>query len=91
MAIGTLLAKYRVCKFLPADPAQKRFHITRTNAGSWPDSAPGDSRDNSFDSRYFGLVDREQIVGRASRVLVSLDKNHHYVPRLGRSLSLLDQ
>jgi hypothetical protein len=43
------------------------------------------------DSRYFGLVDREQSVGRASRVLVSLDKNHHYVPRLSRSLSLLDE
>jgi signal peptidase I len=51
----------------------------------------GDSRDNSHDSRFFGLVDRHQIVGRASRVLLSFDKNHHYVPRLGRTLSPLDE
>jgi len=51
----------------------------------------GDSRDNSFDSRYFGLVERKQIVGRSSRVLLSFDKNHYYVPRLKRSLTLLDQ
>jgi signal peptidase I len=44
----------------------------------------GDSRDNSYDSRYFGVVDREQIVGRAQRVLVSFDINRHYGPRFGR-------
>ena len=26
----------------------------------------GDNRDNSFDSRYFGTVARDQIVGRAT-------------------------
>src|SRR6185436_5788232 len=44
----------------------------------------GDSRDNSFDSRYFGFVERKQIVGRSSRVLLSFAKNHHYVPRVKR-------
>jgi signal peptidase I len=44
----------------------------------------GDSRDNSHDSRYFGVVDREQVVGRAQRVLVSFDINRHYGPRFGR-------
>ena len=33
-----------------------------------------DNRDISFDSRYFGTVDRSQIVGRASSVVLSLDK-----------------
>ena len=50
----------------------------------------GDSRDNSFDSRFFGMVDRKQIVGRASRVILSFDRNHHYVPRIHRSFSALD-
>jgi signal peptidase I len=50
----------------------------------------GDSRDNSFDSRFWGVVDREQIVGKASHVLLSFDKNHRYVPRFRRSFSSLD-
>ena len=50
----------------------------------------GDSRDNSFDSRYFGFVERKQIVGRSSRVLLSFAKHHHYVPRVKRFFSSLD-
>jgi len=44
----------------------------------------GDNRDNSRDSRFFGFVDRDQIVGRATRVLVSLDPDHFYLPRIER-------
>ena len=51
----------------------------------------GDNRDNSFDSRYFGTVARDQIVGRASSVVVSLDKENHWLPRWGRSFSELDE
>lgn len=47
----------------------------------------GDSRDNSFDSRFYGFVERKQIVGRTSRAIVSLDKNHHYRPRWTRTLA----
>jgi len=36
----------------------------------------GEYRDNSFDSRYFGTVDRSQIVGRTSGVVLSLDKSN---------------
>ena len=50
----------------------------------------GDSRDNSADSRAFGFVERRRIVGRAEAVLVSMDKNHHYLPRLGRWASGLE-
>src|SRR5881394_382240 len=50
----------------------------------------GDNRDNSFDSRYFGTVDRSQIVGRASSVVLSLDKSNHWLPRWGRTCSSLD-
>lgn len=33
----------------------------------------GDNRDNSLDSRWFGFVPRERLIGRAERVLVSAD------------------
>lgn len=41
----------------------------------------GDDRDNSMDSRYFGFFARSAIVGRAHHVVVSLDPEHHYLPR----------
>lgn len=44
----------------------------------------GDNRDNSADSRYIGLVPRRNIVGRATRVIVSLDPERYYLPRAGR-------
>ncbi len=47
----------------------------------------GDSRDNSFDSRFYGVVERKQIVGKAGRVVLSFDKNHSYQPRWGRTLA----
>jgi len=50
----------------------------------------GDNRDNSFDSRYFGTVDRGQIVGRVSSVVVSLDRNNYWLPRWSRTFSSLD-
>jgi len=44
----------------------------------------GDNRDNSFDSRFYGCVERSQIVGRASGVVISLDRGDHYLPRWHR-------
>jgi len=50
----------------------------------------GDNRDNSFDSRYFGMVPRNRILGRATTVVVSLDPQHHRLPRWDRFFSSLD-
>jgi signal peptidase I len=44
----------------------------------------GDSRDNSADSRYFGLVPRELLIGRAVRILVSADITDNWAPRFER-------
>jgi signal peptidase I len=44
----------------------------------------GDNRDNSKDSRFIGPIARARIVGRALRVVVSLDPEHYYKPRWGR-------
>lgn len=46
----------------------------------------GDNRDNSKDSRIFGVVRREKIVGEATRVLMSFDKPDKFQPRLNRIL-----
>ena len=50
----------------------------------------GDNRDNSADSRYFGFVPRRNIVGRATRVVISLNPDQHYLPRRDRFLVRLD-
>ena len=50
----------------------------------------GDNRDNSFDSRYFGPVARDQIVGRATSVVLSLNKENHWLPRWNRTCSSLE-
>lgn len=49
----------------------------------------GDNRDNSADSRYFGAVERQQILGRATRIVISLDLNNHYRPRWERFFTRL--
>jgi signal peptidase I len=44
----------------------------------------GDNRDNSNDSRFWGAVDRNRIVGRASLVVISLDHQQYFQPRWHR-------
>lgn len=44
----------------------------------------GDNRDNSADSRYFGFVPRNLLIGRAGRILVSADIMGNWLPRFDR-------
>jgi len=73
---------------LPSRRALRTFDSITVPPGKY--FMMGDSRDNSFDSRFWGFAERKQIVGKANRVLLSFDKNHHYEPRLGRTFSSLD-
>ena len=50
----------------------------------------GDNRDNSADSRVIGLVPRDELLGRAERVIVSLDYDDYYLPRSDRFLKRLE-
>lgn len=49
----------------------------------------GDNRYNSSDSRYFGFVERNSIIGRATAVVISLDINNMYKPRFERFFTSL--
>lgn len=49
----------------------------------------GDYRDNSADSRVIGFVPRNEIIGRASKVLYSLNYDNYYLPRSERFLASL--
>jgi signal peptidase I len=44
----------------------------------------GDNRDESADSRVHGFVPRDEIVGNTTKVVLSFDYDHYYMPRAGR-------
>lgn len=46
----------------------------------------GDNRDNSADSRSFGLVDRSEILGKVTTAIISWNIENHYLPRHQRYL-----
>jgi signal peptidase I len=49
----------------------------------------GDNRDNSADSRIYSFIPRDQIVGRSSSVIFSLDSEQNFKPRTDRFLAQL--
>ena len=49
----------------------------------------GDNRDNSADSRYYGLIPRSEIRGHATRILLSLNTKESYKPRAERFFEML--
>lgn len=49
----------------------------------------GDSRDNSADSRYYGSFPREELRGRATHILLSMNMLDAYKPRFERFLARL--
>lgn len=46
----------------------------------------GDNRDESFDSRFFGPVARDRILGRATAIAASVDPARNFLPRWERFL-----
>lgn len=72
---------------LPTRAAARTFGPVRVPDGEY--LVLGDNRDNSKDSRYIGFIPRDSIIGRADRVLYSLNPERWYLPRGDRLLSVL--
>lgn len=71
-----------------------RVHKTHSRASSFtavriPEGfymALGDNRDNSADSRFIGLIPRNEIIGRTQSVVMSFNYDNFYLPRSDRFL-----
>ncbi|MCP4250171.1 MAG: signal peptidase I [bacterium] len=68
----------------PAKPARRSFAALTVPPDRY--FIMGDNRDDSRDSRFFGWVNRDAIVGRTSRLAFSVDPDRYYLPRWGRIL-----
>ncbi len=44
----------------------------------------GDNRDNSAESRFYGFILRDEIVGNAKTIVLSLNYDDYYIPRANR-------
>jgi signal peptidase I len=66
----------------PTLPAMRNFGPIVVPPGCF--FVMGDNRAESGDSRYFGFVERDRIVGRVTAVAASVDPGRHYRPRWHR-------
>jgi signal peptidase I len=85
---GAMLAEERLTSrshpvlWLPNVFALQTFGPVRVPPGQY--FAMGDNRDNSHDSRFFGCVPRDLILGRATTVVASVDLDRSAQPRFAR-------
>jgi signal peptidase I len=73
---------------LPGRPALRDFGPVTIPPGRY--FMMGDNRDNSNDSRFFGLVDRREIIGEAKGIFVSARVDRGLHPRFGRFFTGLE-
>ncbi len=84
----TLGLRTHAMMVIPRRRALRNFGPIAVPAGGY--FMLGDNRDNSEDSRFFGVVPRGQIVGEAKGVFVSADLKRWLTPRFARFFTALD-
>jgi signal peptidase I len=78
----TLEGRTHRVMFTPQIPAVRSFPVVVVPSGRY--FVMGDNRDNSNDSRFIGMIDRQRIVGKALAVAFSFDRANHFAPRFNR-------
>ena len=77
-----LLGVEHSIRVLSSSSRRANFGPLRIPAGFY--FAMGDNRDNSADSRVIGLIPRDEIIGRARQVVMSVDYDNYFMPRTDR-------
>ena len=82
LRVEQVIGEKHLIQWLPGVLARDNFETQLVPEGQY--LMLGDNRDNSADSRYIGLVPRHLLIGKAVRVLLSVDILGLWLPRLER-------